>query len=363
MKFEKLTYKSDGPVAVVGNGWAALASVGLLVHEGYSVVWVAGTGSCMEAVLPTVSSGAGLELLKELASAYGIEWSEEKSGNFIREYKNKSFRPVETQDLLERLWRPETQFALEGEMRLELPLAEIEHRLRAMLTEGDYPQLKRIEGIPLSGVETEDHKITAVILGSGEKIECASLIFADRWSALHGIEGLPKTLGFTRKRGAMGVLQAAFTHDAPVGGSPEEAYFAPLTRDAGEEFDRNVWGYFSSDGKQSLWSTCVTPEEGEDNHLLAKKLRKMKAAVDKMFSGTDFISNLRSERVTFHEAMLFSEGDVPVAPITAGKISGVFFLTDAYGPSSALKQVSFLAHAEGSYAQTKDVDATHSLAF
>jgi len=357
MKFEKL---APGPVVVVGYGWSALAAVGFLVKENRPVVWIAGTASRMHPVLPTFHAGAGLETWKELARVYDIETGEEKIGNFIREFKNKSFRSSEPQALVEKLWTPEVQFAREGEVRLEIPLIEIEARIRANLIDGDYPNLKRIEGTPLASIQIEEHKLISVKLGSGETIACSNLIFADRWNALSSIEGMPKGLSFTRKRGAAGILQAALTHDAPPDGSPIEAYFAPLTRDAGEDFDRNVWGYFSSDGKQSYWSTCVTSDEGEDNHLIAKKLRKMKASVDKMFAGTEFISNLKSEKVTFHESILFSEGLAPSEVLTLGKTQCVFFVTDSYGPSSALEQLSFLGHSEGPYAETKNVDAFHS---
>ena len=52
----------------------------------------------------------------------------------------------------------------------------------------------------------------------GERIASSRLIYADRWNLLGSIQGLPKALGFTRKREPIGVLQAMFSHPEPVGG-------------------------------------------------------------------------------------------------------------------------------------------------
>ena len=349
------------PFAVVGDSWAALGAVALLLAKNHSVVWLAGTGSKTHPVLPSLQQGAGADLWRKLAQSFEIEISpeqESEGGSLIREFKNKSFRSAEAASFKERIWTPELAFGLEGDLRFALPLIDIEALIRAKVLEN--PALKRIEGVPLTGIQAEGGYVKSILLGSGETLACSDIIYADRWNVLGQIEGLPKPLNFTRKRDPMGLLQIALTHDSAPQGSPTEAYFTPLTRDLGEDFERNVWGYFFQEGKQSVWTICVTQEEGEDNHLLGKKLRKMKAAVDKMFSGTEFTSNVRNERVSFQEAVLFAGGSAPVDAIGVPGFAGLSILTDAYGPSSAFEQLSFLADFQGTHTESERVDSTHS---
>jgi hypothetical protein len=166
---------------------------------------------------------------------------------------------------------------------------------------------------------------------------------------------MPKGLAFTRKREPMGVLQAVFAHEQPVAMGIQEGFFGTISREAGEETERHIWGYFTQDGMKSFWTICLSSEEGEDNHAIAKKLRKMKNALDKMFVGegwvpegkAEFMANVRSEQVRFEESILFSEGEDPREAITLDKLERVYFLTDGYGPTSALRQVDTALKAAG----------------
>lgn len=360
-------------VMVIGDGWAALGAVAFLAHkgaqEGIQITWVAGSGTRLISPLPTLEAGqvAGAnlraaEVCKELALFYGMETGEAQSGSYLREYRNKSFRePAWTKAptaedrqavMEENLWAPERRFVPCFETRFNTTLFEVETHLRNALS-GDAlsgenaPNIKRIEEVPVTSIEVESGKVVSVTLGSGEKIACERVIFADRWNTLSQIAGLPKGTSFARKREPMSVLQAVFAHETPVGAGLQEGFFGALHREAGEEVDKHIWGYFSSDGTRSVWSLALTGDEVEDNHLIGKKLRRMKSALDKMFTGegwlpsgkTEFMANVKSEQVRFEEAALFVGGDPVVEPVTLPRIQGLSFLTDGYGPSCAFHQL------------------------
>jgi hypothetical protein len=173
------------------------------------------------------------------------------------------------------------------------------------------------------------------------------VIFCDRWSLLPKIQGLPKGLSFTRGRDPHGLLQATFNHKVPVGVGVQEGFFATMNREAGEEFDRHVWGYFSADGKQSFWTICLAANEVEDNHEIAKKLRRAKSTLDKMFTGTSwipnadegFMANVADEQVRFEESLIFADGQAPTETISLEGADNLHFITDGYGPVQAFEQV------------------------
>jgi hypothetical protein len=349
-------------VVVVGDGWAALGAVAFLASDGAGedreVRWIAGTGARIAPPLPALASGPGVAAWSALAKRVGLDVGEVETGVFLREFRNKAFREpswVKEQDVTARdeamaegLWGGERRFTGAFEVRFEQTLAEIEEAIRARLTQGAFPGVRRTEGVPVTGVKIENGQVRGVTLASGEEIACERLYYADRWSALPRIEGIPTSLPFLRNRELTGVLQVTFTHDSVVGAGISEGFHAALPRDAGEERDRHIFGGFSTDGTRSHWTLCLDPDEVENNHEIAKKLRRMRATLDKMFQGptwlpegkTEFTGNVRHEQVRFEEAIMFTDGEPPVEPITLKRLEGAYFLTDGYGPSSALHQIS-----------------------
>lgn len=382
-----MSSQKKSSVVVVGDGWAALGAVAVLTKAGERVRWLAGSGSRLVSPLPTMEVGGELHAaaaLRKIASDLGIELGDLQTGSYLREFRNKAFRePVwmkaptpetrqETRD--ESLWEPERRLVPLFEGRYALTLAEIEVQLREKLLGGEFKNLKREEGVPLAAIHTENGAITKVSLGSGEELACERLIYADRWNALSGIEGMPKGLTFTRKREPTGVLQATFTHEAPMGMGLMEGFFGPLHREAGESFERHMWGYFTSEGTRSYWTLCMAPDEVEDNHAIAKKLRRMKNALDKMFAGStwlpenkpEFMNNVQGEQVRFEEFILFTEGEPVREPISLDRLNGVQFLTDGYGPSMALNQLGSLfqfdyTSAPGANPEAENVDLNPSV--
>lgn len=373
------------PVVVIGDGWAALGAVGHLVSAGIEVRWVVGSGTRVLAPVVSLEEGRGVEAWSQLASKLGVDIGEPQRGTFLREFRNKSFREpawIKALTLTQRteiqrevLWAPERRWIGPFEVRFSMSLPEIEEKLREILIEENFSNLRRIDGIPVTTLQKENDRVHAVGLGSGEMLECEQVIYADRWGHLGNIEGLPKPLGFLRKRDPVGVLQAAFVHKIPIGVGISESFFVPLPREAGEEIERHVWGSFSSDGMRSHWTLCLSPEEVEDNHQIAKKFRRLKNTLDRAFSVSGFIppesggwiSALLEEKVRFGEELLFSGGEVLIEPLEIPGVSGVLVLSDGYGPSIAFQQVSSMlglpvlpVHSGQPNPQAEDMNLLHS---
>jgi hypothetical protein len=370
---------SSKSIIVVGDGWAALGAVGFLASAGIDVCWIAGSGARMLAPLACLERGPGVGIWAELSQKLGIECGELKEGSFIREFRNKAFRepgwtkaptPESRKEVRdELLWEPERRFIGAFDVRWSRSLGEIEEDFRRVLLSGIFPNLKRIEGVPITGLKKEDDAIQGVILGSGAYVECSQLIYADRWSLLPGIEGMPKFLPFLRNREPIGVLQAMFEHEPPTGSGTLESFYASVHRESGEDIERHVWGYFFSAGNRSVWTLCLSAEQGEDNHEITKKLRRLKNALDKVFAGSgllpegkDFGSTVVEERVRFVEEVIFAQGTPPEEPFQVPQLAGALFLTDGYGPYWALNQVGSALgiQAKGSGSQTEDVNLTNS---
>jgi hypothetical protein len=289
----------------------------------------------------------------------------------------------------EVLWAPETKIASVLSAKFSISIAEVEERFRAALLNTRFPNLQRIEGIPLvrldkveaeveaevevnagvkaevevnAGVKAEVASSLVVRLANGQAIRCSQIIYADRWSLLRKFEGFPKALKFLQKRDSTAALQAVFDHRSPVGLGVGESFYASLHKENGEEIDRNLWGYFSSDGMRSFWTLFLAEDEVENNHEIAKKFRRLKSTLDRIFTGDAFIpknldtqsgsqkpessvkfsANIIGEQVRLIEDAVFAKGEFMTEPVSLSQLPGVVFLTDGYGPSAALQQVGAL---------------------
>ncbi|MGK5086275.1 hypothetical protein WDW86_01855 [Bdellovibrionota bacterium FG-2] len=346
--------KLGAEYVVAGPGLAALATVGFLAASGKEVVWVSGTAPRIHPVVPGFESGDAsqvwIDLLKLLGCDEGVAESLEK-GKFLREFRNKSFRAVsweKEQDPEvrrgvrdEMLWDPERSFAALNEATFATDWMTFEKmtldRIKGL------SNVRIITGSKILGVKIEEGRLTSVRLDSGVEITCSNLVFGDSWSGLAAIEGLPKPLPFTRKRIPHSVVQATLKHKAPIAMDSRLGFFGTLNKEAGEDFERRVWGYFSQDGLESCWTICLSETETEDNHEIVKKYRKMKNLLDKMFS---FLESVDSEQVRFAEDWVFGSGDAPREPFRVPEIKGVSFITDGCGLTSSFQQVRELITQE-----------------
>ncbi len=348
-------------LVVIGDGWAALSALVDALRRNASqasswsaIHWVAGTGGRVLPPVPSVEGERAARAVEQMAEFLGVETGERvPGGSFLREFRNKSFRnPIWNKgaDLVEQrerrateLWKAEVSLMPLDEHRWGRSLFEIEEDLRTRLLE--HPSVRRHEGIPVEGFEMNDGVPVAVLLGSGERIEADQFVYADRWSKLPALSGLPKSLPWNRSREPMGVLQVVLAHHDPIRPEVQEAFFATLNRDSGETEDRHVVGHFYREGRESVWSTIISPEEGEDNHAIAKKLRRIKQALDKMFSQSEWASGefsdtIRSEQVRYEESMVFGAGVAPseLMSLSKGRSSNeaLRFATDGYGVAAAI---------------------------
>jgi len=346
-----------GQTIVIGDGWAALAAAGYLALAGKEILWIKGTGARLIAPVASLESGLGSDAWMNLAQKLEISVGEPQRGSFIREFRNKAFRepawlkaptPEARKEVLaEVLWAPEQRWTGVFETRFEQPLSEVEESIRAALTSERFPNLRILADLPVSGIEVNEGQAVALILGSGEKLKAEQIVYADRWAALPSLTGLPKPLPFLRKREWTGALQATLNHEVAVALGVRESFFGTLHKEAGEDQDRRVWGYFSSDGKRSTWTLALSAEEAEDNHLIGKKLRRMKNALDKMFTGeswlptgkAEFLSTVTGEQVRFEELILAADSVRTETAVELPKVRGLVFVTDADGPASSFEQV------------------------
>lgn len=339
---------------VVGDGEIALWKILFALSkqdESRRVLWVAGKGAQILPVLP--SFPAHPSFVRWLES-FGDQFGRMQSGHFLREFRNKAFRDpswVRSGDSPQKhLWEPEVRFLIRDELRLDLTPLDFERWLRETVLAEQGPNLFRLEGVPVD--EVVPRAKLRVRLGTGENIEVDRLIWADSWNELRRVEGLSRLTAPTlRGRDPMGVLQIQLKHRVPMGVQEgrilNEGVLIGLHRESGESFDRNLWGYFADQGRKSLWTVALTSEESENNHEIAKKLRRAKAALEKVFgvapwlpSGmTTFAETVEFEKVRVLEKVLYQGGTVPASPLTFGVLPGFELLTEGYGLESAFEQI------------------------
>src|SRR6478735_6798707 len=80
------------PVAVIGEGWAPVASVAILVRQGIPVHWITGTTPYLLPPLYSLETSPGVGLWGELAQEFQMEFGEPQHGTFLKEFRNKAFR-------------------------------------------------------------------------------------------------------------------------------------------------------------------------------------------------------------------------------------------------------------------------------
>jgi hypothetical protein len=349
--------------AVVGEGWSAIGAIAthLISNPQAQVLWIAGTGARLLPPIAGMGEGAGAEVLAELGRRMSKVWGEPERGPNVREFKNKAFQipawarasaDSALDTWCDSLGESERRFVPVREVTFEKPLIEIEEEIRASLL-GD-PRVTRIEGVPVHGIETNER--VNVRLGDGRQFEIDSLVYADSWNALRSVEGLPRIAGLKGLVDGF-ALQLVCTHREPVhaenGMAVRESFFCQPMREPSEAIRRQVWGHFFDGGKRSIWTIFLASDESEDNHEIAKKIRRMKQTLNKMFVGgewlgakaKEFTDTILDEHVRFEEAIVVQEGDAPSEiPVikSADGVERVHFLQDGFGPAFSWSQLGKL---------------------
>ena len=328
--------------AVLGDGWAALATVAQLVQKGKKVAWIAGSGGRAFAPLPLfhASSRSSLNYWKSLCESFDVEAGEVQEGFFVREYKKSSFHSPEKlfadeQKWKEQYWEVERFFLPREHIRLSKDLFSQETALRNKLVE--HESVMRREGVPVNKMipPTDETNGFQLELASGETLHVSRLVHADRWKSFRSIEGLE---GVKRENPrisseGIGILQVYLSHPSCLEPGMNEVFCLLPNKDPNEKKRRYILGYFSEEGNQSVWSLLISPEEAENNHELAKRIRKVKQTLSRAFEGF----SIHKETVRFREEALFeTEDEVPNLPFVWNHI---LFLGDGLGMNHALDQV------------------------
>lgn len=347
-------------VIVVGEGWSALTTV-LLSLQNSDVTWVAGTGSHLLPPTNALDMGKGALMLEKLMQICGIESEELIRGKFLREFRNKSFRePIwnaaptpdfKRESLLEWLSDGEIHLAPLFEVKFNASLLEIFSELRNYALKSE--RVKRCEGFPVSKIEFLENQYK-VTLANGESVTGDELIYADRLSSLRDIQNplsvsignkTYKPLELERKCDARSVIQLEIEHRIPVGSKVNEHFFMTLHRESDDTHNHQVWGYFTEDGKRSVWSVVLAPGDAEDNHQIMKRLRRIKQSLNKTFNEgwlpegvTQFTDLIERENVRMEEAVLFSKVEPFEAPLSIEwEDHAIPLLVDGFGLSLAIQ--------------------------
>ncbi len=386
---------------VVGNGWAALGLVGYLSLQSKMVLWVQGSGARLSPPLASLTRGIGARAFAVLAERLGITLGDLQIGTLLKVRRGKAFREPhwlrgdtreEQQALMQQgLWGPEaTVLGLESE-RYDLTAYELEEAMRAVLLRSG-ERLRVVEDNPLMALKKNEGaqggvgsgRVWGLELGSGETFWGTQVFYADQLGLLAGLEGLPQALTLQVQREPMGALQAVFKHQRDLGLGGLDSFCSEIAKTAGDQGEnRHLWGYFTQCGWYSIWTVYLSAAEIEDNHQIAKRLRRMKSTLNKVFedltpygesgqraeSGGEeaavrgsghalppplFTETLAQEQVRFVQELLFGAGMKKTRRLgglknpwgEAGDQAArleewpeVCFLTDGFGPAQAFAQV------------------------
>lgn len=337
--------------AIIGNGWSALCALSqaLKMGEDLELFWVTVSAPSFMPPTPSFTSEKAAKALSPNV----------QSGLFTRVFKNRSFQIPDwgrDEEALLELWGPERQFFSPVEYRIDGDVIELLQALRQEVEcrFAENPKAKKWEGVPLLKVKSEDGHFS-LELGSGESIEVDEVIYADRWSHLARIQGMPKTMHWGEEKirlidissrwSISSALQVSFEHQTThVLPDSQMTFVSKLPRESGEKIDRHLMGYFL-DSHRSQWTLFLTSEEEEDNHEIAKKIRRMKQTLNKMFA--DFfgektiMDSVISEQVRFQEDVVFGEAlpftGVPTFSDKKGAWDRFQLVTDEWGLSQSLE--------------------------
>ncbi len=273
-------------VAVLGDSWATLRMIGDLLLQNFKVIWLTSASPRLLQVMPVVEEGPWLGEFEEWIQKFEIHPGPLEQGSYLREFKNKSFHEL-------FLEKPQVRFK-------DLDFYEIQQALREQFLKNK--NLTRIEGSYLEDILTEVGGSSSLVLGSGEKVACDEIFISDaEWGRLSRVILKKGGVHLKKNQHPLGFIQLLFKHSKPIGEGMREAYFGALNKEAGEEESKEVFGYFFSQGTQSLWTLALSEKEIESNHEIGKKIKKMNQTINKMFD--TFLSSIGEEQVRLVEPL------------------------------------------------------------
>lgn len=358
---------------VIGSGWSAVGACFLLRQQGKKVTWLHGSGAKVQDPLGLLDPKEKLECFWKVAKQLGFQKDQHSETAALREFRSKAFGVPEwnsEQEKNDRFHGVEKVLIPVRGIRCEWDLAEFEKAIRSKVLED--PEVETQDFAPVQNL-----KVGEVQLQSGESFSSPLIIYADRWVDLptQGVSGEFLLAGkrrrfrdFNRKTKPCGLVQLEIVHRESL---PfiEQAFLSSTPKEPGETFCRSIMGYFFDGGKKSIWTMFLQEDEGEDNHQISKRIRKIKNQLNKIFNigteGHSFLETISHERVRFEDAYFFSSGSsIKDLPKMEEKNQKVLFLTDGFGFSVSWSQLSCLEQSFrsekklGSARQEKPADLT-----
>ena len=348
---------ANASVIVFGEGSAAVFLISQLVKQGESVIWASGSGAKILPVMPYVKSELALgalldsqKLITDEVFAHPVE-----CGIFHRVFRNKGFKlptwkktanlEAQKQAFEEMVWAPEQAYLGVQELRIAgLTPAKVEQDLRELFE--NHAQVKRVGSAPVVEVEVFE-KGGKIQFANGVIAEFKQFYFCDSLTELKAIPKLfailKHQMGNVKSSNLMSALQVVFHHKESLNTFIESGLVVPMNRDSGDDFDRDVLGYFAEPNK-SVWTVFLQASECEENHEIMKKLRKMKQALNKAFDGPDFMpegyrefmGTVEKEQVRLEASFLAVNGTFQESTSNHDFV----LLADSFGFSEVLEQIA-----------------------
>jgi len=168
---------------------------------------------------------------------------------------------------------------------------------------------------PLFQIHIENNQIKGITLENGEKIDCRSLIWADRsWQILNYIDqaNLPKDFLFLlNEKNSMPHLKLDFALEIPVTDIEDPITIAMAKNDNKKGkltgfFPSNRNKFYAPSGRQlSSWITPLLDDEIDDNQKIAKKIRHIKRLILKPFP--KFFDRVLWEKISIVDSQFLSK--------------------------------------------------------
>lgn len=344
----------NAPVIVYGEGSSAVFTIQALLQRGEHVVWAAGSGAKLLPVMPYVKSELALATLQQAQLFLEGEASFAK-GTFHRVFRNKSFKmpswkrtadlSVQASAFEEMVSDTERTFCGLQEFKItNVQITALEQMLREKIDSNAL--VTKVSTAPVVELEVFEQG-GKIQFANGFITEFKQFFYCDSFAELKSIPKLFTILkhqvGNVKSANFQSALQVVFTHSVPLLQTLETGLMIPLTREAGENTDRHVIGYFIEPMK-SIWTVFLQPEEVEENHEIMKKLRRMKQALNKAFDSPDFLpegmkefmATVQKEQVRFEESYLATSGSLKASAANADFV----LLSDSLGFSSSLERIA-----------------------
>ena len=336
---------STAPIIVFGESSASVFLIQELIKQNESIFWVNGSGVRLIPVMPYVKSEKALGILLNAKRSLDPtpKTHELERGVFHRVFRNKAFKlptwvraankDAQEEAFRELVWKPEQTFLGTQEFRLQgITPVQIETELRKSFE--THPSIRKIQNTPIVEFEVYEQG-GKVQFADGAMTEFKQFYFCDSLSELKALPKLAPVFQYPlsgmKSNQMMNAIQVVFHHSGTLNQPTDIGFVIPLNRDAGEDFDRDVLGYFLDD-RTSVWTVFLKPSECEENHEIMKKLRKLKQALNRAFEGADFLSSITEEQFRFEENCLMVEGHLKVSHSNMDFV----LLPDSFGFTHAL---------------------------